>query len=256
MRKTFIIATTGDRLQGLKNLLISLYPFFNSGWKAVIVCQAYSNADIVEIKKLVGENGLVVAIKELIGAHTAKVIALNAIQSDIWCSLDDDMFAIKQTDYEKMSDILENDKSIGFISGNWARTVGLAGKKSVQDKLISQKLVFTGGGLMFREDVAEIIRNIPNEQYLFDDCLWAMYAYIHGYSNYRYLGSIAIHQICTVGGRRTWLKLKPNRVLPPEKFLRVRKGTKDEGYNQYLICNDSDLTELSHRLHLANKKEK
>lgn len=254
MTKTFIIASTGDRKDGLCRLVISLTPFINSGWKISAVCQGYSEKDIKDVKTLIGDNGKVFTIDNLIGAHSAKMIALNDSQSDVWCSLDDDMFAIPKTNYDKIADIIFNDKSIGFISGNWARTLKQAGSKDTKDELIPQKLVFTGGGLFFRDDVADIIRGIPNEQYLFDDCLWAMYAYINGYNNYRYRGSIAIHQICTKGGRRTWMMQVDNRILPPEKYLRVRKGTAKDGYNQYLICNDSDLTDLSHTLHNKNKK--
>lgn len=254
MLKTFIIASTADRKDGLCRLIISLTPFINSGWKISAVCQGYSEKDIKDIKALIGNNGKVFTVDNLIGAHSAKMIALNNSQSDVWCSLDDDMFAISKTDYDKIADVIFNNKSIGFISGNWARSLKQAENKDIKDELVPQKLVFTGGGLLFRNDVADIIRNIPNEQYLFDDCLWAMYAYINGYNNYRYRGSIAVHQICSKGGRRTWMeKSKSERILPPEKYLRVRKGSSEDGYNQYLICNDSDLTELAHQLHKNTK---
>ena len=255
MTKTFIIASTGDRKDGLCRLIISLTPFIKSGWTISAVCQGYSEGDKRDIKNLVGKNGKVFAFDNLIGAHSAKMVALNDSHSDVWCSLDDDMFAIPKTNYDKIADVIFNDKSMGFISGNWARSIKQADSKDAKDELIPQKLVFTGGGLFFRDDVADIIRDIPNEQYLFDDCLWAMYAYINGYNNYRYRGSIAVHQICSKGGRRTWMeKSKSDRVLPPEEYLRVRKGSAENGYNQYLICNDSDLTELSHSLHKENIK--
>lgn len=255
MKKTFIIATTGDRAERLENLLISLEPYFQRGWKAVIVAQRYSKKDILTIKKYWGDCSKIICFNNMIGAHSAKVAALKSVNSDIWCSLDDDMFAIPATDYDRISDILSENRNIGFISGNWARTISMAKKKERQDKLVKQKLVFTGGGLLFRDDVAEIIRNIPNCEYLFDDCLWAMYAYVNGYENYRYLGSIAIHEICTKGGRRTWLKeATSKKVLPPEELLKVRKGKTQSGYNEYLICNDSDLTKLAKELHEKYKK--
>lgn len=255
MEKSFIIASTGDRKNGLKTLLISLIPYILNGWKVYAVCQGYSEADLSEIKGFI-QRGKVFSYPDLIGAHTAKMIALTNGKSDIWCSLDDDMIATSKTDYNKIADILSKDNRIGFISGNWVRSEKQIDKKDVVDSLVKQKLVFTGGGLLFRDDVAEIVRNIPNEQYLFDDCLWAMYAYINGYENYRYRGSVAIHQICTKGGRRTWIAKTDGkvRVLPPDNLLRVRKGSAQSGYNEYLICNDSDLTEEAHRLHKARLK--
>jgi len=255
-RRTFIIASTGDRKNGLIRLLFSLKPFFDSGWTAVVVAQGYSEQDILDVRSMCGGNVVIVCSKHLVGAHSAKIVALNRVQSDVWCSLDDDMYAIQATDYDKMADILLNDRSIGFISGNWARTEKQAHNKQVIDNLVPQKLVFTGGGLLFREDVAEIIRHIPNEQYLFDDCLWAMYAYINGYNNFRYRGSVTVHEICTVGGRRTWIKetTARQRILPPPELLRVRRGKGKEGYNEYLICMDSDLTEMAHKLHKERLK--
>lgn len=251
MRKTFIIASTGDRSDGLKSLLISLTPFFARGWKAVVVCQSYEKENLKEIKSILGNCGVIFNFKKMIGAHSAKVFALNNYSSNVWCSLDDDMLAIEKTDYDKISDILISNPNIGFISGNWARTKKQADAKMPVEELILQKLVYTGGGLLFRDDVANIIRNIPNEQYLFDDCLWSMYAYVNGYDNYRYKGSVAIHKICTVGGRKTWLKEQKNRVLPPEELLCARRSKDAEGY---FICTDSDLTELAKELHRRNKK--
>ena len=251
MRKTFIIASTGDRVDGLSSLIISLTPFLNE-WKLFVICQCYSEEDAMTVKKLVRGNGKVVFLSEMIGPHSAKMIALNNAESDVWCSLDDDMVALPETDYNKIADILAERKDIGFISGNWARTAKQASTKAIDNALIKQKLVYTGGGLLFRDDVAEIIRNIPNEKYLFDDCLWSMYAYINGYDNYRYTGSIAIHKICTVGGRKTWLKKQRNgRVLPPSEYLVARPCNDLDGY---YICIDSDLTETAKQLHDKNRE--
>lgn len=254
MIKTFLIASTGDRLEGLITLLNSLNGHFLKGWKACVICQAYSLEDQPTVIDAVGNNGTVFFLPELVGAHSAKVYGLTHVHSDVWCSLDDDMYAIDKTNYDPVAKILDDNRYIGFVSCNWARTPELALKKEPDDCLVKQKLTFTGGGMLFRDDVAEIIRHIPNEQYEFDDCLWAMYAYVAGYINYRYFGSVAIHRICTKGGRRTWIKMHDDRVLPPPELLRVRRGKDAKGYNQYLICTDSDLTELSHQKHRENKK--
>lgn len=253
--KTFIIASTGDRAEGLERLILSLTPFFKNGWKAIVVAQKYddkalakacfSNIESITIKK----------IDKLIGAHTAKLIALTSTKSDIWCSLDDDMFAFEKTDYDRMANILFENKNIGFLSGNWAKTFKQADKKEKVDELVSQKLVFTGGGLMFRDDIADIVRSIPNKQYLFDDCLWSVYAYVNGYDNFRYRGSVAVHQVCTKGGRRTWVDAtqKKDRMLPPSEYLKVRPSKDKEGY---CICIDKDVTKFADLLHKEKKGER
>lgn len=253
LTKTFIIASTGDRAEGLERLLLSLHPFFESGWRAVVVAQMYDDASLKKACAMHAKFIKVKKLDKLVGAHTAKLIALTSVKSDIWCSLDDDMFAIANTDYNQMADILVNDKTIGLLSGNWAKTYRQANAKEKSEQFVRQKLVYTGGGLMFRDDVAEIVRSIPNKPYLFDDCLWAVYAYINGYNNYRYRGSIAVHQICTKGGRRTWIdttKAK-DRALPPKEYLNVRESKDKEGY---YICTDKDVTPLAESLHKQNRK--
>lgn len=260
MIKTFVVASTGDRFESLMVLLESLDLFLVNGWKIRIVGQKYSDAHLREIDcflKRYGADNTVVNFDEYIGAHSAKVYALSNYKSDIWCSLDDDMEAIEgMTNYGKIVSMLEAEKSIGFISGNWARTKDWALRKGTKDELIPQKLVYTGGGLLFRDDVAEIIRNIPNEEYLFDDCLWAVYAYVNGYNNFRYRGSVLVHRICTKGGRRTWIaSTHSTKKLPPEEILRVRKAnTKKVGYDEYLICMDKDVTPYANDLHKQNLK--
>lgn len=251
MKKTFIIATMGERVEGAICLLSSLQRYLEKDWYAVVVAQAYAENDLHKIQTTIKEHGCIIRLDDLIGPHSAKVAALNAVQSDIWCSLDDDMVAIEKTNFDGMADVALNYRNIGFLSGNWGRTATLALQKNRTEKLVPQNLVFTGGGMVFRDDIAEIIKNIPNEQYLFDDCLWAMYAYINGYSNYRFLDSVAVHKICTVGGRKTWLKQTNNRVLPPSEFINMRKCNDLDGY---YICNDKDLTPLAHCMHRRNRK--
>lgn len=244
LKKTFIIATTGDRAESLFRLLDSLLPWFMRGWEAVVVAQKYSKDAIAEIWKYPGVR--VEPFNTLIGAHSAKVWALTVAKSDIWCSLDDDMEAIPGlTDFDKMAELICYNPSYGFISGNWAKTEKQARAKGAGGGLVKQKLVYTGGGLVFCDDVAEIIRGIPNEQYYFDDCLWAVCAYIHGYDNYRFRGSILVHRICTGGGRKTWKKEnKATKVFPPKELLTVRYGKKLP-----LICMDKDVTEYADELH-------
>ena len=256
--KTFVIATVGSRYDGLCVLLKSLERYYRLGWRVGICMQCYKKEDVNSVRNLLSSMNADFTIfeyAEMIGAHPAKVSVMKGLQSDIWCSLDDDMEIISQTDYESMANTLLKDKSIGFLSGNWARTKELSKKKKIQNTYVSQPIVYTGGGLMFRDDIAKRILNIPNEQYLFDDCLWAGYVYADGYSNFRYLGSVAIHNICTVGGRRQWLnENKAQKPLPPEWMFKVRRGTGQKGtMNEFLICSKDDLTDFAKEQHKTNK---
>ena len=254
MKKTFVIATIFDRLDGLKTILSSAFKFYPN-WGVVIVAQGYTSQQKHELNQFVFKKNVTCIYKdELIGAHSAKVLALNEVESDIYCSLDDDMEITEKTDYDSIVERLVNDGQSGIITSNWVKSRNMFDKKQTKDEFVKSRLVFTGGGLLFRKDIADIIKGIPNEQYLFDDCLWAMYSYIHGYDNYRYQGSVSIHRVCTKGGRRTWIDKGGKKVLPPKDYLNVRKGNgKKNGYNEYLICVDSDLTEYAKMLHDSNK---
>ena len=254
MKKAFLIATTFDRFDGLKTILSSVFKFYPD-WSVVIVTQGYTNQQKYELDKFVfGRDAICIYKDELIGAHSAKILALNEVEADIYCSLDDDMEITEKTDYNSIVERLMSDKQSGIITSNWVKSRSMFYKKQIKDEFVKSRLVFTGGGLLFRKDIANIIKAIPNEQYLFDDCLWAMYSYIHGYDNYRYRGSISIHRICTKGGRRTWIDKGGKKVLPPKDYLNVRKGNgKKNGYNEYLICTDNDLTEYAKMLHDLNK---
>lgn len=257
MRKTFIVATLSNRIAGLKTLLTGI-SFYYPDWNVSIVAQDYSNEQKNDMNAFVKtlNNPIKIEYKdEMIGAHSAKVIAINQVESDIYCSMDDDMEVIGLTNYEAIVDKLAKDKASGIITSNWVKSETMLKNKEIKDEFVETKLVYTGGGLLFRKDVANIILSIPNEQYLFDDCLWALYAYINGYTNYRYRGSVAIHRICTVGGRRSWLKNGKNKVLPPSDLMIARKGKGKEGTNdEYLICTDRDVTTLSVELHKRNKR--
>ena len=247
-----------NRIDGFKCLINSLSRYFDCGWRACAIAQGYNEEQKQDMAAFLKDKPCdIFYFSDYIGAHSAKVYGLENVKSDIWCSLDDDMEIIEKTDYEAVAETLDKEKSYGFISCNWARTMALADKKVAENKYIKQKLVYTGGGLLFRDDIAEIIRGIPNRDYLFDDCLWAMYAYINGYENYRFMGSVTVHRICTKGGRRAWIGLEANRALPPCDLLNARKCKDVKSFgenNSYFICLDKDLTQKARELHKVNKK--
>ena len=256
LAKTFVIATVAPRIDGLKNLVKQinlLYP----EWQVSIVAQQYTKPQKDDLEAFLksGANKYNVEYHEnLIGAHTSKVHAIKNMPADVYCSLDDDMELCALTKYDEIVKKLFSDRGIGIITGNWVRTFEQIESKKISDDLVKQKLVFTGGGLLFRSDVAKIICGIPDKEYLFDDCLWAVYAYVNGYENYRYMGSLAVHHICGKNGLRTWIETGNKKVLPPEEYLRVRKGHgKEHSYNEYLICTDSDVTKIARSMHEMNK---
>jgi hypothetical protein len=258
MRKTFLICSLVGRLEGLFDLITSLGRYGNS-WDIAVIMQKYDDASVAIIEahcKKLFVNSKVYSTDKMTGPHLARCMVLDKQESDVWCILDDDMLAIEHTDYDKMAEIVYENKNIGFLSGNWRKSESMIPKAIVEDKLLYQSIVYTGGGMMFREDVAEIIRNIPRTMYVFDNPLWSIYSYVNGYDNCRYMGSLAIHRICGKGGRIKWLKEnEEKKSLPPAEWIQTRRGKGKAGSNdEFLICTPSDITALAKELHKKNKK--
>lgn len=261
MKKTFLICSLGGRIVSLIRLIDSIACF--SDWNVDLVLQNYPEDEVEIIKYHTNvrfpDKCKFFVTGGMTGPHLARCIALDRDRSDVWCILDDDMYAVKgMTDYDKMAEIIFNDKSIGLLSSNWRKNEKMLASVKLSDKLQRQSIVYTGGGMMMREDVADIIRAIPRVQYLFDNPLWSIYSYVNGYDNCRFMGSAAVHEICTKGGRRKWIsENNRHKALPPAEWIRTRKGKGEKGgFDEYLICEPSDITELAKQLHNSRKAER
>ena len=261
MKKSFLICSLYGRLVPLTRLLSSLKEY--TDWNIFISLQMYPKSEIAIIqehcKKCFGDKFQIFSSDIMTGPHLARCKIFDEITSDVWCILDDDMYAVKGfTHYDEMSQVIFSHRNIGLLSSNWRKTENMLQKVKLQDKLSSQNIVYTGGGMMLRQELADIIRNIPRAQYLFDNPLWSIYSYTQGFENYRYLNSAAVHEICTKGGRRKWIsECDSYKRLPPPELLRVRKGKGKAGkFDEYLICDSTDITEYAKQMHIQAKKRR
>jgi hypothetical protein len=260
MKKTFLIATVDNRIAGCKALVESLKRYSDVDWGTVIVAQGYSQEQRDDMTKFISQyKGVeIIYVDDYIGAGSAKIMGLQHTRSGIWCSLDDDMLCLERTNYDEMAHILVSRNDIGILVSNWAKTEELCYKKQIRDEIIRQHIVYTGGGLMFRGDVAELLlTKCEDKEWLFDDVQWSMTCYVNGYVNGRYLGSVAKHSVCSVGGRKEWVRQK-HRELPDFSLINIRRAFNDkvqaEHDNCYCICLSSDLTDKSHELHKLNRR--
>lgn len=261
MKKTFLICSLYGRINSLIRLIDSISVF--KDWRVDIVLQNYPENEIEIIKYHTNtrfpDRCKFFVTGGMTGPHLARCVALDRDRSEVWCILDDDMFAVEGfTDYDSMASILMERKDIGLLSSNWRKNRKMLDSVNLSFKLQKQAIVYTGGGMMMREDVADIIRGIPRVQYLFDNPLWSIYSYVSGYDNCRFMGSAAVHEICTKGGRRKWInENNRHKALPPEEWIRTRKGKGEAGgFDEYLICDSSDITDLAKQLHESRKAER
>jgi len=244
-----LVVSTSERIQSLQTLLSSLsqHPY-----KIYAVLQGYD-----QIPSGIDE---VISLPNPVGAHSARMIGLKkwANLENAWVLLDDDMVATSKTDWITPANLAFNDKSIGFISCNWARTENLAMQKPVTRTYKNQNIVYTGGGMVFNVDTALLIlESLPeNGDYVCDNTMWSVTAYLHGKINKRYLGSIAIHRIRTKGGRNKWL-LSHGAERPDPRYVTVveSNGKKySHRENKMRSPNDTNLTALAKQTHKQNKQ--
>lgn len=253
MRKTFVIISISDRVKELNDLVdsIMLFPKFDSYDINLLFQDNKDNKH--EIKHRHRYKSIIVK-DELLGCHGARVILLrNLIDYDIYINLDDDMLLTKYTDYSK-SIQKATEKDTGFVLTNWAKTENLMLKKvpKMKDTFVKQVLVYQGGGMVYSEKIAQVMRRLKPIKSTFDT-EWSLTSYLLGYTNYRYLGSLAIHMVCGVGGMNDFMANNP-AVKTLEPYVNYRKSKKQNGSGMdLLIPLDADLKPLAKEVHNQNR---
>ena len=249
MKKTFIIISVSDRIKELNALVQSIINHRFTDYDLALYFQDYEGDRINELQHRELFSKIIVVDKK-IGCHAARVNLLKEVHSDIYINLDDDMLLTPYTHYEKaIEKALE--PGTGFVLTNWARTPKLLLEKvpKMDGKFRKQIMCYQGGGMVYSDKIAELMRELPAEKFMFDD-LWAMTAYINGYTNYAYNGSLALHMVCRKGGMQTFMK----EERPPyacEKYINYRVLSDGE----YAIGLDSDVNDYAKELHKKNLKQ-
>jgi len=257
-RFAILVVSTGDRLASLERFIRSCEEYA-PGVPIVLYGQGFSREQRAALRA--GYKSLVEPIfeDELIGPSRARMAALRAVrgQYDAYIGYDDDMELIGLTDVWTIVSLAMR-RGTGFVSGNWARTMKQALAKPIREDLLKQPIVYTGGGYGFSAEVVDVILAMPDLDYLFDNPQWSLEAYLAGYTNYRWRGSVAVHYVCGAGGRHTWVPRK-QRVLPDETFFRLQPGketsTTGKG-NGYRIPSSADLLPVAHALHKQARRER
>ena len=258
MKKTFIISTAGGRKEGYINLINSLKDYAANGWGIITNFQKYSDEDFeeaqIKLKEIFGNNFISERSEELTGCHLARIPLLEKYQSDLWVLIDDDMEIVPSlTNYEKIGDILMNHEEIGLMVGKSQYDGGQFKLPIIRDKIYYKPVVFTKGGMCFRDDIAQIIKTIPKLKYKFDNPVWSTYVYINGYRNCEYEGSWAIHKMGSNGGGNRWRKEQSDQLveLPSEYMKTIYRQF---GNKKTQVCTSKCFTPLVFELHQKNKK--
>lgn len=253
MKKTFVIISVSDRVEQLNELVKSIcdFPKFKD-YDINLLYQDYlGNADKIKYRWRYAN---IFTHPEKLGCHGARVALLREIEKkgsyDVYINLDDDMLLTEYTDYSKpIEKALE--QGTGFVLTNWARTESLMLSKvpKMQDTFVKQALIYQGGGMVYANKIAKLMANLEVTAAMFDD-IWPLTSYINGYTNYRYLGSLAIHSICTKGGMHLYMQENKLPLLCKE-YINYRYCKDGKSVH---IPMDSDLNETARNLHKQNYK--
>ena len=248
-RKAFVIVTVSSRVDSLNLLLETIerhVPDF-ADWDVCVFMQ-----DNLGVANRVDRSRItqMFVVSQLMGCNAARIELLKRIRYEVYCNLDDDIELTEYTHYEPaIAKCLE--PTTGFVLTNWARTESLLAKKvpAMEDKFVKQALIYQGGGMLYSDKIAELIRRLPSTPTVFDEG-WPLTAYINGYTNYRYLGSLAIHRVCTKGGMNEWYKSVDYSKLPNlfPQYINYEQSERGEWH----IPLDNSLTELAKRMHREN----
>ena len=256
MKKYILVGTMIDRFSMLLKLIESINLYLKD-FKLILVAQGYNEEVSNYLSTQIKVDYKIIMLPKLVGMHNSKMIGLEYIDKEckdyLVCSSDDDMVFTNKTTFTKSINKLQ-ESNTGMVSLGWVRHINALSKYKVVDEFVKQNIIYTGGGLLFTNKLTQILLQEPRKEYICDNTLWSILSYTNGYNNYRYRGSCTIHNICSVGGRRSWIdggKTELGRTdLVEFKKSKLSKPNKLD----YLIPDSSCITELGHQLHKQNKK--
>ena len=224
-------------------------------WRVVAIAQRYSDAQLAELR----DRHCYVISADPQPVYPLRVAAMQAYEADIYVSADDDMIPLPGlTQWDEMASKLMREQDIGVISGNWARSEQLLKHRLPIDEYVFQPITNTAGGQMLRADVARwLARNpyCPVAPYMFDDIQISLTAYVGGWRNARYRGSVLIHNILSPGGNKPLFD-SVTLHRPDPSLIRSRQSphAKYEADNNYYMPVIADVQPFAHELHKTNRK--
>jgi hypothetical protein len=188
---------------------------------------------------------------EHLGCHAARVLALQALEGhgyDSYVNVDDDVQLLEHTHWQPAID-KAREPGVGFVLTNWIRSekrleraVSIMG-----EDWLRQVMVYNGGGMAYTEEIAALIRELDPVPARYDD-IWPVTAYVNGYNNYRYRGSLALHAIMGKGGMNSYMRTEPRPLLCWD-WINYRPLYGAPVGSDYAIPADADLRPVAHLVH-------
>lgn len=259
MKKTMIITSVRPKLMFRFLQSFKEQKMQEKGWDIALMAQCYNGEELEQLTQqdLINSSQLV-KVDSLTAPYIAKNRLIELYPADVYCSLDDDCVLLKETNYEPVVEFVRQ-PLVGLVSCNWVRfnKPSFMEKKTIADSYIKQKIVYTGGGMLFDGKVREVLINKPQKDWLFDNVQYSVDVYTAGLINYRYLGSVAEHNIIVGGGKKRLLNER-QMVLNDPSFVDLKKSPKRKYKyeNEYFMPDERSLTALSHAMHKKHYQQR
>lgn len=251
MRKTFVIVSVSERWENLNALVKNIRSFRK--FDDFDICCCFQDWQGTRGKLDCGDQFAVLLVEpERMGCSGARIHLLKHLAYDVYVNLDDDMTLLDLTDYSAaITKAMEKDT--GFVLTNWRKSEKLieAARPKMANTFVKQILIYQGGGMVYGEKIAKLIRQLPVEKTMFDD-VWPMTAYVNGYVNFRFLGSLALHYICSTGGMRSFMR-ETNPKHSTTGLIDYKPGKRP---GEFLIPLDKDILPLAHEMHARNREKR
>lgn len=186
-----------------------------------------------------------------LGPFVARHVALARWHAHTYILVDDDMRLLPETNYAPAIERAHG-RGVGLVSTGWVRSATLRerGVSRIKHQFIHQPIVYVGGGMVFGDEIADIIREESPLPYWSSDVAFSLASYLAGYRNERYLGSLAIHRVVSSGGRKAWIQHNTDVVMPPQQYIITPRGARE-----YHIPSTSNLTRLARETHRVRRKQ-
>ncbi len=283
MRVTFVIISVSDRVAELNHLLDTIRA--DARWDTYDINILFQDPEGVAPHIRVGPGPVnlrpcgtyewrgqnaagrcerLFVVPEKLGCHGARVQLLRNIEwvarlkgsepYDAYINLDDDMELGPQTNYGPVVEKTQ-EPGVGFIITAWARTPGLLAKKTPDHVFSKQIMMYNGGGMAYSEGVARLMRQLPIVKTAFD-CAWPITAYVNGYQNLYYYGSLTVHRVCAKGGMQAFMRDTPLHVMCGEWLNFTPAKRQDGSCLSVLIPLDKDVKPEAKALHRENRMKK
>ena len=173
---------------------------------------------------------------------------------DFWIIVDDDVEFLGLENFEPMMKFLQVTPDAGIVVGTHKNNKKYYEKAVQQKRMEVKNISFIEGGAVISRKIRDLLlREIPMERIAYDG--YSIITYVHGYTNYKYFGSVVLHK--ATNGNLGWVYVKRHESEFDgffDKYICMRPDHMAKAGELSLPDDELDLTPKARELHRRNKE--